>query len=152
MTEETKSTVKKGGRPRKLIDPARFDQLYQKTVELHARLEKLEKANAAHETVLTTMTEALVALSREVKERTISSVASIHKVEAYSGESAPAQRRDTLREMSLENKLQSIRNACAILPPNLKVNGQHTLANVSAICGFQVSPAQLELAYKGVQQ
>lgn len=52
--------------------------------------------------------------------------------------------------MNGDDKLQSIRNAVAILPPNLfvmyKGNKQPKLADVEAIVGFKVSSAMLQEA------
>lgn len=70
---------------------------------------------------------------------------SIQKVEEFNGEVIPDQN-DNMR-MSYADKIISARNACAILPPNLIVDGRHTAKNVGAICGFVVDDEMLDEVY-----
>lgn len=49
--------------------------------------------------------------------------------------------------MDDEFRLISIRNAIAILPPNLMIDGKHTKANISAIVGFKITDEQWKQAY-----
>jgi len=41
--------------------------------------------------------------------------------------------------MDQDGLFQSMKNAIMILPPNLKVDGRHTIENISAICGYKVT-------------
>ena len=50
--------------------------------------------------------------------------------------------------MNDEDKMQSIRNAIMILPPNMIVDGRHTIENISAVCGFKVTQEQWDSAYE----
>jgi hypothetical protein len=70
---------------------------------------------------------------------------SIQKMETFNGEVAP-EPEDNMR-MGTEDKIQSARNACAILPPNMIVNGRHIKENVEAICGFKVDDEFMDLVY-----
>lgn len=72
----------------------------------------------------------------------------IQKVEEFNGETAPAPE-DNLK-MKYEDKIQSMRNAIAILPPNLLEYGRHTKENVQSICGFLVTAEMMEDAYTGM--
>jgi len=75
--------------------------------------------------------------------------AEIQRVEKFNSETVPDQRENL--KMNYEDKLLSIKNAVAILPPNLQVSGRHTAGNVSAICGFKVDEAMLSEAYRVMQ-
>ena len=72
----------------------------------------------------------------------------IQRVEEFNGESAPPPE-DNLR-MKYADKIQSMKNALAILPPNLVEHGRHTKENVQSICGFLVTPEMLDDAYEGL--
>lgn len=77
--------------------------------------------------------------------------ASINKPEKQiSGNDLPP-REDTKLKMGYEMKIQSMRNAIAILPPNLRVNGKHTLENISRIVGFVPTDEMYEDAYDGIK-
>lgn len=73
--------------------------------------------------------------------------ASIHHLEDFNGETEPPQT-DNLK-MNQDDKIQSMRNAIKILPPNLKVNGKHTAMNIGAICGFIVDEDLYNRVYDG---
>jgi hypothetical protein len=70
------------------------------------------------------------------------------KVEEHYGEKVPEQRKETNIKMDDYYKLQSVKNACKILPPNRIVDGRHDLEDVSAICGFKVSDEMLDAVYQ----
>ncbi len=75
-------------------------------------------------------------------------VQSIHKVETCNNEVPAEPREERGMKMNEEDRLASMRNACAILPPNLKVNGRHHIKNVQAICGFPVTRQMMDKIYK----
>ena len=70
---------------------------------------------------------------------------SIQHVEVFNNEVVP-ETVDNFR-MGYEDKIQSMRNAIDILPPNLVVDNKHVIGNVEAICGFKVSQEMLDSAY-----
>lgn len=72
---------------------------------------------------------------------------SIHKVEL--GEvSTPVEEYSGMMRMDYSDKLISMRNAIAILPPNLMVDEKHTPENIGAICGFIVTEDMYADLYK----
>jgi len=74
--------------------------------------------------------------------------ASINKPEKQISENDAKPREDTRLKMGYTMKIQSMRNAIKILPPNLRTpDGKHTPENIGAICGFQVTPEMFEQAY-----
>ena len=85
---------------------------------------------------------------KALEEKVFRKVKSIHHVEDFNGDVAPAPRENNKLKMDLQDKLVSVKNACAILPPNLKVNGRHDVTNVSAICGFVVTEDMLDYVYE----
>ena len=70
---------------------------------------------------------------------------SIQHVEVFNNEVVP-ETVDNFR-MGYEDKIQSMRNAIDILPPNLVVDNKHIIGNIEAICGFKVSQEMLDSAY-----
>ena len=71
----------------------------------------------------------------------------LNKVESFNGEEVPEQKEPNKLKMNEADRLVSVKNACMILPPNMKVDGRHTTDNVSAICGFKVDEETLDLVY-----
>lgn len=55
---------------------------------------------------------------------------------------------DTKLRLNLADKIQSAKNATAILPPNLIVEGRHTKENIGAICGFIVDDDMWDMIYE----
>ena len=81
-------------------------------------------------------------------EKKRSGKASIHKIEDFSGDvETPVEEYSGMR-MKYEDKLISMQNAIAILPPNLMVNDKHTPENIGAICGFLVTDDMYDELYK----
>ena len=59
---------------------------------------------------------------------------------------------DTKLRLNLADKIQSAKNAAAILPPNLIVEGRHTKENIGAICGFIVDDDMWDMIYEHEDQ
>lgn len=55
---------------------------------------------------------------------------------------------DTKLRLNLADKIQSAKNAAAILPPNLIVDGRHSKENIGAICGFIVDDDMWDMIYE----
>lgn len=70
---------------------------------------------------------------------------SLNKVEIYNNEKEPEQIENM--KMNYSSKIDSMRNAIKILPPNLKVNDRHLSKNIGAICGFKVTEEMIDEAY-----
>jgi len=51
-------------------------------------------------------------------------------------------------QMDQEGLFQSMRNIIMILPPNLAINGRHTIENISALCGYKVTEDQWNKLYE----
>jgi hypothetical protein len=66
-------------------------------------------------------------------------------MEEFNGEVAP-EPENNLR-MKYDDKIRSMKNAIAVLPPNLIVHGRHTRENVQAICGFGIDVDMMDEAY-----
>lgn len=90
------------------------------------------------------LNERIEKLEAQVQELTgkklaVKNTPSIQKTEGFNGE-VPSEKKDTSLGMTEADRFQSVVNAVRILPPNfVDVNGRHSLANVSALCGFQVT-------------
>lgn len=82
-----------------------------------------------------------------IKERVFPKAATIQRVETVNGETPAIPREKNNLEMDYESKIQSMKNACAILPPNMIVDGRHTLENVEAICGFKATHEMMDEVY-----
>ena len=89
------------------------------------------------------LNQKLVALESKPKPTTI------HKVETYNGDVAPEVREESGMKMTLFDKIQSMKNAIVILPPNLKKDGRHEQHNIEAVCGFKVDQEMIDAAYEG---
>lgn len=72
---------------------------------------------------------------------------SIHNVEQFNGEVATPVEEYSGMKMGFEDKLISMKNAIAILPPNLMVDNKHTQNNIGAICGFIVTDEMYDILY-----
>ena len=59
---------------------------------------------------------------------------------------------DTKLRLNLADKIQSAKNATAILPPNLIVDGRHSKENIGAICGFIVDDDMWDMIYEHEDQ
>lgn len=74
--------------------------------------------------------------------------ASINKPEKQISEGQFEQPDEPRIKMGYNMKIQSMRNAIKILPPNLRTDdGKHTPENIGAICGFKVTSEMFEQAY-----
>lgn len=71
----------------------------------------------------------------------------IQRVEGFNGEQAPEPESNSMLRMGREDKLQSMINACRVLPPNYKIDGRHSAKNVQALCGFVVTDEMLDDVY-----
>jgi hypothetical protein len=71
---------------------------------------------------------------------------SINKVESFNGEVEPIKEENL--KMQYNDKIQSMRNAIKILPPNLIENGRHSARNIGAICGFIVHDDMVDEVYE----
>ena len=74
-------------------------------------------------------------------------VKSVQKIEDFNGEVVPEIREDAKLKMQANDKIQSMKNAIVILPPNLIKDGRHAAHNIEAICGFKVSDEMMDAAY-----
>ena len=75
---------------------------------------------------------------------------SINRVESFNGEQDTPIESYVGMKMLYEEKIQSIKNATMILPPNLIKDGKHNVENIQAIVGFAVTDEMLDDAYKGI--
>ena len=50
--------------------------------------------------------------------------------------------------MDKEGLFQSMKNAIMILPPNLLVNGRHTIENISSLVGYRITESQWDRLYE----
>ena len=72
-------------------------------------------------------------------------VKTIQKMEI--GDKAPAIEEYNGMKMNDEDKIQSMRNAIKILPPNMIKDGRHERHNIEALCGFKVLEEMMDAAY-----
>jgi hypothetical protein len=71
----------------------------------------------------------------------------INKVETFNGEEIPDQAYGISR-MNFDEQIYSVLNAIKILPPNMIVDGRHSIDNVQAINGsFKVTEEHMDVAY-----
>lgn len=75
---------------------------------------------------------------------------SINRVETFNNEAPATVEAYNGIKMTEEDKINSMRNAIKILPPNMVVNGRHSKTNVEAICGFKIDDWQMDAAYEGI--
>jgi hypothetical protein len=74
---------------------------------------------------------------------------SIQKVESFNGEEIPAAT-ENLR-MNSADKVRSMENVIKILPPNYIEDGRHSITNISAVCGFEVTQEMHDDLYSRVK-
>lgn len=74
--------------------------------------------------------------------------AEINKFEKHDGEPPSEDWSGRSMGMNYSNKIQSMKNAVKILPPNMVINGRHRKENIQAICGFMVSDEMMDEVYK----
>jgi hypothetical protein len=74
---------------------------------------------------------------------------SIQKVEDFNGEEIPAAT-ENLR-MTPADKVRSMENVIKILPPNYIEDGRHSITNIAAVCGFEVTPEMHDDLYSRVK-
>lgn len=85
-----------------------------------------------------------------IEEALFPAAVGIQRVEAFNGEQVPPVRENL--KMNDEDKIQSIVNACAILPPNRKnKEGRHSIEDIEALVGFKVTHQQIAAAYRIAQ-
>lgn len=77
-------------------------------------------------------------------------LSSINKIETFNGDVETTPYEERAMAMKFDDKIQSMRNAIAILPPNMVKEGRHDKANVQAICGFIVTDEMMDMAYEGI--
>ena len=87
--------------------------------------------------------ERLEALAFGPKEVT----KSINKVEAHTAEEASTVESYNGIKMGLSDKINSMRNAIKILPPNMIKEGRHSKSNIEAICGFKIDEDMMDQVY-----
>lgn len=105
-------------------------------------VEELEIRLKENETIIQDLSEKVVSLEDQLSPKT----PTIQRVEGFNGEVAPEPKNNL--KMNDEDKMFSIKNAIAILPPNLvDKNQRHTKENIAALCGFKVSEEQVIRAY-----
>lgn len=131
--------------PRKPVikkDEQSFEVLFTRFVtEIEARLEKIE--------VRLERVEAYIDDVRKAKEE--AKKYSIQRVETFNNEEVPPMQNDGLR-MNYEDRLQSMKNAIAILAPNFAINGRHTRQNIEAIVGFKVTDEMVDAVYATMKE
>jgi len=87
----------------------------------------------------------------EIKNTPVEEKKILHKVEQFNGEVVSEIEEGNSMKMALSDKIQSMRNAIMILPPNMTdSNGKHIRENIQAICGFMVNQEMLDAAYEGI--
>lgn len=121
------------------VDTAALEKMVRELVSI---VSIVGERNKQLEDRIVDLEASVFALQGAKKEKPANS---IHKVEDFNGEEIP-EVVDNMK-MQYEDKLDSIRNACAILPPNKIVNGRHTKENCAAICGFIVDDDMLDTVY-----
>lgn len=72
----------------------------------------------------------------------------IQKTETFNGEEPFDPDPQAGIKMKYDDKIQSMKNAIAILPPNMvDKDGRHLRENIQAICGFMVDEQMIKEAY-----
>lgn len=84
----------------------------------------------------------------EAKAKCSNKMNMLHKVEDFNGETVPEHEEHSFGfKMSHEEKLQSMLNAIKVLPPNMIINGRHSLENVQALNVFKVTEKMMDEVY-----
>ena len=105
------------------------------------RIEQLETKVASLEEKIFGLYVQIEVLNDRVLKRYKQQEATINNVENVQ----PYE--DTKLRLNLADKIQSAKNAAAILPPNLIVDGRHSKENIGAICGFIVDDDMWDMIY-----
>lgn len=98
---------------------------------------------------LTIEIDALIARVAELEAKTAPRKSGINRVEQFNGEVETVPDDNRGLKMTSEDKINSMRNAIKILPPNMIENGRHIKENIQAICGFVVDEDMMDGAYTG---
>lgn len=106
------------------------------------RIEELEVKVTSLEEKISGLTIQIEILNDRVLKRYKQQEATINNVENMQ----PYE--DTKLRLNLADKIQSAKNASAILPPNLIVEGRHSKENIGAICGFIVDDDMWDMIYE----
>lgn len=94
------------------------------------------------------VTELEAKVERVMKAFGKESGKSINKLEEHMGGEPESQQSRKMR-MSEEMKVQSMKNAIAILPPNLLDDeGRHSIINIGRICGFKPTLDMYDRVYE----
>lgn len=96
---------------------------------------------------LTQFFKGIVKEAEEIKLAQKQDIPTVLKQDAKEDRFEDAHEFRNRMSMNDEDKLQSMRNAVMILPPNMVVDGRQTRENISAICGFKVTEEQWDLLY-----
>lgn len=76
---------------------------------------------------------------------------SINKTEEHMG-GEPETQQEKKMKMGEEMKMQSMKNAIAILPPNLLDDeGRHSIINIGRICGFRPTLEMYDQVYQELE-
>ena len=106
------------------------------------RIEQLETKVTELDGIICDLLKQVEVLNDRVLKRYKQQEATINNVENMQ----PYE--DTKLRLNLADKIQSAKNATAILPPNLVVDGRHTKENIGAICGFIVDDDMWDMIYE----
>lgn len=118
--------------PVEVVNRERIEQLETKVTELDGIIcDLLKQVEVLNDRILKRYKQ---------QEATINNVENMHPYE------------DTKLRLNLADKIQSAKNAAAILPPNLIVEGRHTKENIGAICGFIVDDDMWDMIYEHEDQ
>lgn len=106
------------------------------------RIEQLEVKITEMDKIIFDLLKQVEVLNDRVLKRYKQQEATINNVENVQ----PYE--DTKLRLNLADKIQSAKNATAILPPNLIVDGRHSKENIGAICGFIVDDDMWDMIYE----
>ena len=106
------------------------------------RIEQLEAKVTELDCIICDLLKQVEVLNNRVLKRYKQQDATINNVENMQ----PYE--DTKLRLNLADKIQSAKNAAAILPPNRIVDGRHTKENIGAICGFIVDDDMWDMIYE----
>lgn len=121
-----------------------------KTVKTVDTTKELEKKIFALTKLVAEMNDKIMRLEEIPEVVEAPKAKSINKVEIFNNEEASTVESYNGMAMLAEDKINSMRNAIKILPPNMIVKGRHVQENIEAICGFKVDEDMINTAYKGI--
>lgn len=75
---------------------------------------------------------------------------SINKIEKHSGDVETPIEEYSIKSLTYDDRIQSMVNTIRILPPNMTVDGKHTIENIQALVGFPVDEEMIDEAYKRI--